>query len=99
LRFSSRKVIAGVAATAALGLVLTGCAGGSEEKATEQDLGTAVAGEVKKDAFKGENFVFAGSGGIFQEAQVAGAWTPFAETSGAVYADDAFDKAKLKAMV
>lgn len=99
MRFSSRKVIAGVAATAALGLVLTGCAGGSEEKATEQDLGTAVAGEVKKDAFKGENFVFAGSGGIFQEAQVAGAWTPFAETSGAVYADDAFDKAKLKAMV
>lgn len=99
MRFSSRKVIAGVAATAALGLVLTGCAGGSEEKSAEQDLGTAVAGEVKKDAFKGENFTFAGSGGLFQDAQTAGAFEPFAAESGAAFANDAFDKGKLQAMV
>ena len=99
MRFSSRKVITGVAAAAALGLVLTGCAGGSTEKAEEQDLGTAVAGEVKKDAFKGENFTFAGSGGLFQDAQTAGAFEPFAQETGAAFANDAFDKGKLQAMV
>jgi len=99
LRFSSRKVITGVAAVAALGLVLSGCAGGAEEESTEQDLGTAVAGEVKKDAFVGEEFTFAGSGGIFQEAQTAGAWEPFGQESGAKIANTEFDKGKLKAMV
>lgn len=99
MRFSSRKVITGVAATAALGLVLAGCAGSADEATTEYDLGTAVAGEVKKDVFAGETFTFAGSGGLFQEAQTAGAWEPFAEESGARLANTEFDKGKLKAMV
>lgn len=100
MRFSSRKVITGLALTASLGIVLAGCApSGSSDNAQDRDLGTVVAGEVKKDAFKGVALTFAGSGGLFQEAQTAGAWDPFAEESGATFAQDAFDQGKLKAMV
>lgn len=100
MRFSSRKVLSGVAITAALGLTLAGCASGAtEEEATTETTGTVVAGEVGKDAFAGAQLTFSGSGGLFQEAQTAGAWDPFAQEAGATFAQDAFDKGKLKAMV
>lgn len=99
MRFSSRKVVAGVAITAALGLTLAGCASGEQKETTSSSSAKVVAGEVAKDAFAGATLTFAGSGGLFQDAQTAGAWDPFAKEAGATFVQDAFDKGKLKAMV
>lgn len=98
--FSKRRGATALLAGTATAFLLLGCStGGTAEPAPERDLGTPVAGEVKAGVFEGVNLTYAASGGIFQDGQTKAAWDPFAEASGAIFNQDAFDAGKLKAMV
>jgi len=71
----------------------------AEESGDGRDFGTIVAGTVVPGILDGVTLVVADSGGISQEGRTAAVWVPFAEESGAEVIQDAFESAKLKAMV
>lgn len=97
----SRKVLGCAAASSALLLALTGCAG-TGPAAADVDLGSgpATAGQVKKGALDGVTLTFASYGGIYQDGQESAAVKPFATSSGArMLSDGPTDYTKLKAQV
>lgn len=100
MAISKRKLtVTSLALTMAFGL--TACAGQSGEATPDaaRDMGPVSAGMVKAGVLDGATLAFASSGGVFQEGHMKAVWNPFAEESGAVMLEDAFDSAKLKAMV
>lgn len=94
----NRFVTLAVAAGLTVGLVA--CTSTAEEPAESgRDFGEISAGTVVPGILEGTTLVVADSGGISQEGRTAAAWDPFAEESGAEVIQDAFEAAKLKAMV
>jgi putative spermidine/putrescine transport system substrate-binding protein len=89
-----------VIASAAL-LLLAAC--GSDESSEKSDgewfTGSPKVGEVNKDSLKGQQVVFASSGGIMEEAQKASIADPFTQQSGAKVVFDLADENKMRAMV
>lgn len=85
----------------ASGLALVGCTPLAGSTAPDQtlDLAPPVAGEIAPNALDGISLVYAGNGGVIQDAQASTIWEPFQKDSGATVQQDSFELTKLKAMV
>jgi putative spermidine/putrescine transport system substrate-binding protein len=95
------RPVLGLVAAAVSVLLVSACSGSGGAPAGV-DLGSepAKAGTVKSGALKGSTLTFASYGGVYQDAQMAAAVTPFGEESGArVLSDGPTEYAKIQAQV
>lgn len=97
----TRSVWSAAALLTAGSLMLTGCSGGGED--TDEGVppvSNPVAGTVEEGILAGHTLTYAGDGGTTQDAQMAGFFTPFAETSGLTFNQDSPQTlAKIQAQV
>lgn len=82
-----------------ISLSIAGCSGGGTVAAPDRTLAPPVAGEIAQGALSGTTLTFASTGGIVEEGTKTAIWDPFEKQSGATVVQDAYDEAKLKAMV
>lgn len=97
MKHSTRAAAALLASGA---LVLTGCGGGETSSEPVAPITNPVAGEVAQGVLEGHTITYAADGGTTQDAQMQAFFTPFSETSGVKFNQDAPQTlAKIQAQV